>query len=399
LPDISILFDRSETDELGIRKTADEMGIELGFLPFYKVSIGFDENNLTYKSVGKNYTKDLNITKVVLNRTQSKSRRIYATTVLEAAGKRVLNPSNVELTCQSKLRTLLTIRNYGIRIPKSVYVPCNPKELSFTNNMPHDNTDTICELIRSHINDESIVLKPDAGTHGRGISLAENSRELFENVSNIESSIINPVGVLAQELIPKWFFDLRIITSKEAGKKAHCAENVLVRAGFKDFRTNTFLGNMVFRAKLPEKTRFEAAKCGASIAGTSDAWVIALDAMPVFGEDKIIDDSELIHYFSLLEEPFSIVKKVKKSSKKKIEFDSYTEEIELAYSEYMSTEAYIFIQDIIQDSLDRIGNDIVFHEGNSCPEFWEQTRIVAWVNVAEYLLEVAESILDSGEIS
>jgi glutathione synthase/RimK-type ligase-like ATP-grasp enzyme len=394
LPDISILYDRSETDELGIKKTAEELGIKLGYLPFYKVAIGFDESSLTYESMGKNYTKELEDTKVILNRTQSKARRIFATTIMEAAQKNVINPLNVELTCQSKLRTLLTLRNSGIKIPKSVYLPCNPKE-STVGNLVQDNTDTICDLITSQIGQNNIVLKPDAGTHGTGVTLAKDYLELTQQVSNLETSIINPAGVLAQELIPKWFYDLRIITYKEAGKSPFCAKNALARAGFKDFRTNTFLGNMVFRVKLPEKTRRIAERCGDSIAGDCEAWLIALDAMPVIGDDNTVDDDELINYFSLLEKPFSLVNKVKANSNKKMNFDSYTNEINFAYSEYMSIGAYSFIQDVIQNSLDRV-NDIVFHEGNSCPEFWEQTRIVAGINVAEHLLHVAESILDKG---
>jgi glutathione synthase/RimK-type ligase-like ATP-grasp enzyme len=395
LPDISILYDRSETDELGIKKTAEELGIKLGYLPFYKVAIGFDGSSLTYKSIGKNYTGELKDTKIVMNRAQSKARRIFASIIMEAAEKNVINPLNVELTCQSKLRTLLTLRNSGIKIPKSVYLPCNPKE-STVGTMVQDNTDTICDLITSHIGQDNIVLKPDAGTHGTGVTLAKDYLELNRQVSNLETSIINPAGVLAQELIPKWFYDLRIITYKEAGKNAFCAKNALARAGFKDFRTNTFLGNMVFRVQLPEKTRRIAERCGDSIGGGCEGWLIALDAMPVIGDDKTIDDDELISYFSLLDKPFSLVNKVKANSNKKMNFDSYTKEINYAYSEYMSTGAYSFIQDVIQNNLDCIDDDIVFHEGNSCPEFWEQTRIVAGINVAEHLLHVAESILDEG---
>jgi hypothetical protein len=153
---------------------------------------------------------------------------------------------------------------------------------------------------------------------------------------------------------------------------------------------------MVFRVQLPEKTRRIAERCGDSIGGGCEGWLIALDAMPVIGDDKTISDDELISYFSLLDKPFSLVNKVKANSNKKMNFDSYTKEINYAYSEYMSTGAYSFIQDVIQNNLDCIDDDIVFHEGNSCPEFWEQTRIVAGINVAEHLLHVAESILDEG---
>jgi hypothetical protein len=37
----------------------------------------------------------------------------------------------------------------------------------------------------------------------------------------------------------------------------------------------------------------------------------------------------------------------------------------------------------------------MFHETNACPEFWEQTRLAAGINLAEALLNGAQSIIDS----
>ena len=76
MTDISMLYDRSETDELGIRLTAEHMGIDLGYLPFHKTVVGFSNNGFSYRSIGKDYTDALKETRVVLNRTQSKSRDI-----------------------------------------------------------------------------------------------------------------------------------------------------------------------------------------------------------------------------------------------------------------------------------------------------------------------------------
>ena len=69
MPDISIIYDRSETDELGIRITAEDMGVELGYLPFYKVSVGFDNGGYSFRSLGRDLTEALGKTRVVLNRT------------------------------------------------------------------------------------------------------------------------------------------------------------------------------------------------------------------------------------------------------------------------------------------------------------------------------------------
>ena len=97
------------------------------------------------------------------------------------------------------------------------------------------------------------MIKADAGTHGKMIMLSKNREELIANIQETKPNIINPIGVVAQELIQKWFYDLRIIVYKEKGKQPVCHNKALARAGFKDFRTNTFLGNLVFEAKLPQK--------------------------------------------------------------------------------------------------------------------------------------------------
>jgi hypothetical protein len=36
---------------------------------------------------------------------------------------------------------------------------------------------------------------------------------------------------------------------------------------------------------------------------------------------------------------------------------------------------------------------VVFHEANSCPEFWEHTRLIAGINVAVPLLKGAQSLI------
>ena len=394
MPDISIMYDRSETDELGIRITAEDMGVELGYLPFYKVSVGFDNGGYSFRSLGRDLTEALGKTRVVLNRTQSKGRRIYAATIMEALGKYVMNPLHVESTCQSKIRTLLILMNNGIRIPRTVYIPANVRE-AYGDGKTLDNTEAVARLIEQHLGNESIVVKPDAGTHGRGVGLSTDHGELVKLIGEIEPSVINPSGVVAQELIPKWFYDLRILVEKERGKAAYCPPTALVRGGFTEFRTNTFLGNMVFRVELPEEVRRESEKCAAALTGGKDAYVIALDAMPYIGDIKFADEDELRSHFMGLNETFQKVKEVKADPEKKIKFRAYSENIEKAYGDYMATDAYAHIQAVVQESLDKTRDKVLFHEGNSCPEFWEQTRIVGGINVAESILRSAVSMLDA----
>jgi glutathione synthase/RimK-type ligase-like ATP-grasp enzyme len=80
---------------------------------------------------------------------------------------------------------------------------------------------------------DGIVIKADAGTHGKMIMLSKNRAELEANIKETKPNIINPIGVVAQQLIEKWFYDLRIIVHKEAGKEPVCHPTAMVRAGYK----------------------------------------------------------------------------------------------------------------------------------------------------------------------
>ena len=156
------------------------------------------------------------------------------------------------------------------------------------------NEKDIADLFEAEIPlEEGIVIKADAGTHGKMIMLSKNREELDANIKETKPNIINPIGVVAQELIQKWFYDLRIIVYKEKGKQPVCHNKAIARAGFKDFRTNTFLGNLVFQAKLPKSITELAIKCGDTLGKGSDAWIFALDAMVNVKDNKQVTDDYL----------------------------------------------------------------------------------------------------------
>jgi hypothetical protein len=48
----------------------------------------------------------------------------------------------------------------------------------------------------------------------------------------------------------------------------------------------------------------------------------------------------------------------------------------------------------VNSTLRRTQNSVYFHEGNACPEFWEQTRVVGGINLAIDLLSCAQSLMD-----
>lgn len=387
---IGFLYERSETDEMGIRLTASELGINLTYIPFRKISVRVDEGGYAFRSKGKDHSKSIEEVSVILNRTQSKNRRLFAATVMEALDKSVINPSPVEFVCYSKLRTLLYLWKDGIKTPRTVFVPCDSHEPRTDGSIIH-NEEEIAYLIQQELGEGDVVIKPDAGTHGKNTFLAKGREDLLEALGETEPSIINPVGVLAQKLVQKWFYDLRIIIVKENRKSPYCHSTALARAGFKDFRTNTYLGNMVFGINLPPHIMDVAVKCGKTIGKDSRAWLIGLDAMIDVREDKIADDEYVKAEFDKLESSFNAVKKVKSDRIKKRKFLSWNKRLEEAFQNYKNHEAYCNIKEIIEESVEKNQRNVMFHEANACPEFWEQTRLVAGINLAEPLLKCAQS--------
>lgn len=152
---------------------------------------------------------------------------------------------------------------------------------------------------------------------------------------------------------------------------------------------------MVFGVNLPPYIKDIAVKCGKTIGRDSRAWLIAFDAMIDVGENKNADDETLKADFEKLESPFNEVKKIKREVSKKRNFLNWNKRIEEAFQNYKNQEAYGNIKRVIEESVERNKHNILFHEANACPEFWEQTRLVAGINLAVPLLKCAQSIIDS----
>jgi hypothetical protein len=310
---------------------------------------------------------------------------------MEALGKHCVNPLSVEYICHSKLRTILRFWRHGIGVPTTVFVPCDTHEVT-SDGQEISNENEIADLIQQELGEDDIVLKPDAGTHGKDVRLAQNRNDLLDMLRQIEPSIINPTGVFAQAFIDKWFYDLRILIMKTKGRATYCFPTALARAGFNDFRTNTALGNMVFGVNLPLSVIRLAEKCGEALGQNNEAWVLALDAMIDVGKDRICEDEYLNKRFKGLKPLFEIVRKVKADKAKKREFALWNERLEQAFEDYKNHEAYEGIKKVIEESLEKSKSKVLFHEANACPEFWEQTRCVAGINLAVPLLECAQSV-------
>ncbi len=388
---MAILYEYAEADELGIRMTAQEMGIDLVYIPFRKIAVSIGDDGYTFRSRGRDFVQRIEGVNAVLNRTQSKNRRLYAASLFEAFGKYVVNPLSVETVCFSKFRTLVEFWRRRIRIPKTVFIPCDASDET-VKGIEIRNESDIAHLIQMNLGEGNVVLKPDGGTHGKDVRLARDRVSLTQMLVATAPSIINPLGFVAQEFVEKWFYDLRIIVYKVRGKPPFCHPQALARAGFKDFRTNTFLGNMVFGVEIPREVQEVAIRGARAVGGESEAWVLAMDAMFNIGEDRDVDDDYVKAELEKLVPPFDRVKQVKALPLKNRDFPAWNRLLEQTYQAYMDTEAYARVQAVIQESMNRCKDSVLFHETNSCPEFWEQTRIIAGINVAEPLIECAQSV-------
>jgi hypothetical protein len=313
---------------------------------------------------------------------------------MEGLGKKAINSSQIEFVCYSKLRTLLNLYKAGVPIPKTVFVPCDATDVMKNGKEIHNEKD-IADLFEAEIPlTEGIVIKADAGTHGKMIMLSKDRAELEANIKETKPNIINPIGVVAQELIQKWFYDLRIIVHKEAGKEPECYHTAMARAGFKDFRTNTFLGNLVFHSKLPQSIQELAIKCGKTLGKGSDAYIFALDAMVNVGDNKNADETFLKLQLDNAAQAWTAIQKVKADDTRLTDFEAWNKKYEAAFKLYKATEAYQNVNHIIEESVDKNQRALVFHESNSCPEFWENTRLATGLNVAVPLLKSAQSLID-----
>ncbi len=377
---------------MGIRQTAKDMGVDLIYIPFRKISVSIGNESFGFHSPNKDFQGIVEEVNSILNRTQSKNRRLYAASIMEGLGKYVINPLDVETLCFSKFRTLVEFWKRKIPIPKTVFIPCDAHDSTLKGVTIH-NEDTIADLMQKDLGSGSIVVKPDAGTHGNDVRLAKNRDVLVKFLDGTEPSIVNPIGFVAQEFVEKWFYDLRIIVSKERGTSPYCHPIALARAGFKDFRTNTYLGNMVFGVKLPIEVQKESVRAGKAVGKKTEAWVLALDAMLNVGEDRFVDDSYIKSVMEKLVPFFDKIKDVKRDENaKNRDFRAWSSRLDEVYRDYTSTEPYEKVRAIIEESVERGKDKLLFHEVNSCPEFWEQTRIIAGVNLAESLLRCAKSV-------
>jgi glutathione synthase/RimK-type ligase-like ATP-grasp enzyme len=119
-----------------------------------------------------------------LNRARAKTA-ITSLVLHGAFGQKTLNSSSVEFVCYSKLRTLLNLWKEGLPIPKTVFVPCDSSDM-MKNGREIRNEKDIADLLEAEISlNEGIVVKADAGTHGKMIMLSKNREELLASITKL----------------------------------------------------------------------------------------------------------------------------------------------------------------------------------------------------------------------
>jgi len=120
-----------------------------------------------------------------------------------------------------------------------------------------------------------------------------------------------------------------------------------------------------------------------------------LDAMIGVGKNKPVDDETLKHELEKSANAFEPVKKVKKDETKLKDFAKWNAQLEAAFQIYRDSEAYQKVKGLIEDSIEKYKINVVFHEANSCPEFWENTRLTSGLNIAVPYLKGAQSLIES----
>jgi hypothetical protein len=111
-------------------------------------------------------------------------------------------------------------------------------------------------------------------------------------------------------------------------------------------------------------------------------------------ENKSIDDAYLKSQLEKAAQAFVPVQKVKQEETRLTDFSAWTARLEKAFHSYANSDNYENIKKIIEESVEKNKSALVFHESNSCPEFWENTRLATGLNVAVTLLKSAQSLID-----
>ena len=109
---------------------------------------------------------------------------------------------------------------------------------------------------------------------------------------------------------------------------------------------------------------------------------------------KAVDDAYLKAELDKAGQAFVPVQRVKQDETRLTDFKGWNHKLEKTFQAYAESQHYENIKNIIEESIEKNTSALVFHESNSCPEFWENTRLATGLNVAVPLLKSAQSLID-----
>lgn len=370
---LGLIFDQKTPDEWGIEFAAKRRGVEIVPVWFRLFAVDL---------IGKNLAEKLRGVEVVLNRCESKEARLYASKILEDLGYQVINPFVTEHLCSSKVLTINLLARHRIATPRTVYVPWNAsvtKEKSGRGRLAKN----IADLIDAELPGYPKIVKPDKGSWGRSIVKVRSRKELERVVERTKRTILNPLGVLAQEFLPK-AFDLRINAAKRRGGRPYYV-TCIARVSLADqrYRTNTALGGLAVGVELNEELRRKAVDVAGIVGGQDGGVVLGIDMMPRM--DKPSRD-EIYRLAGGANVYFDMVRKAK-VRRGDDTFLTWLKRLDEAYRVYTESLEYRRLKAAIEGCLSRA--EWTTHEVNSCPDFWTNTRNVTGCDLAETYLDCA----------
>jgi RimK family alpha-L-glutamate ligase len=208
---------------------------------------------------------------------------------LADAGVEVMNPAAALAAAHDKLLTARLLRRAGV---------------------PHPRTWHIAEGAPAAAPELPLVLKPRFGSWGRDVILCRTADEVAAAIASVaQRPWFREHGVLAQELVEPFGWDLRVVVA--GGRVVGSARRIAAKG---EWRTNVALGGRSEPAAAPplaRKLALEAAKAvrgdlvGVDLLPTAAAYVVvevngAVDFRPSYGLGFGLDDPYLDAVLSLL---------------------------------------------------------------------------------------------------
>ena len=186
-------------------------------------------------------------------------KEILRAQMLEKAGYKVFNSSEVIRICDDKMLTFVTLVGNGINMPKTIASPLNYTGATDTE---------FLSLVENSIG-YPVVLKSSYGSMGKGVFKADNKTQLEKIYADLKG-----VPHLYQEFIGNGGKDIRVIV---IGGKVVTA---MQRVNENDFRSNVEQGGVGKKIVLDEKVVSMAER----IAKTLKADYLGIDIL--FGDNE-----------------------------------------------------------------------------------------------------------------